>query len=67
MKPPDIGTACAISRTTATGMRLAPPPMLRFVGSKVIQPVRQDMEFQIGPGLWFGSELLLWHTSGHDS
>ncbi len=29
--------------------------------------VRQDMEFQVGPGLWFGSEPLLWHTSGHDS
>ena len=36
-KLPATGTACVMSRTTATGIRFA-PPTLRFVGSKVIQP-----------------------------
>ena len=37
IKLPTTGTACRISRATATGMRLK-PPTLRLVGSKVIQP-----------------------------
>jgi hypothetical protein len=36
-KLPATGIAWRISRATATGIRLK-PPMLRFVGSKVIQP-----------------------------
>src|SRR5271167_5107930 len=36
-KLPDTGMHWRISRATATGIRL-PPPTLRLVGSKVIQP-----------------------------
>jgi len=36
-KLPNTGVHCLISRATATGIRL-PPPTLRLVGSKVIQP-----------------------------
>src|SRR5580704_14248366 len=36
-KLPMTGTACAMSRVTATGIRLA-PPMLRLVGSNVTHP-----------------------------